>query len=282
MVWGESIVAETAPVLLNTTMARVLFLGDIVGRAGRQAVIEHIQSIRESERLDLVIANGENAAGGSGLTKVIAEELHAAGIDGITLGDHAWDQRGFDKDIEDLPFVCRPFNLFPGSPGKPHLVVEANGFRLGVVTMLGQQLVKISSGAGFPVVGEYVDNLRGECDAVLLETHAETTSEKVALGWYLDGRVAAVIGTHTHIPTADARVLPRGTGYITDAGMSGPYDSVLGRDIEPIVRRFVDGLPRRFTVAEENVQLHGVIFEAEKRKRGCQSFERFVFIPEGR
>ena len=261
-------------------MSRVLFLGDIVGRAGRQAVIQHIQAIREKEKIDLVIANAENAAGGSGLTRVIAEEVHASGIDGITLGDHCWDQRGFDKEIDELPFICRPFNLYPGSPGKPHLVLQAGDLRLAVVTMLGQQLVKIDSSAGFPVIADYLESLRDECDTILVETHAETTSEKIALGWYLDGRVAAVIGTHTHVPTADARILPRGTGYITDAGMSGPYDSVLGRNIEPIVRRFVDGMPRRFTVAEENVQIHGVLFDVEKGKRGCQSFERFVFVPE--
>ena len=258
-------------------MARILFLGDIVGRAGREAVIRHLPGIREAERLDLVVANGENAAGGSGLTRVIAEELHAAGVDGITLGDHCWDQRGFEKDINELPYVCRPFNLYPGSPGKPHLVVEGGGLRLGVVTLLGQQLMKISSAAGFPAIAGYLDSIRDECDAFLVEAHAETTSEKVALGWYLDGRVAAVIGTHTHIPTADARILQRGTGYLTDAGMSGPYDSVLGRDIEPVVRRFVDGLPRKFTVAEANVQLCGVIFEAEKGKRGCQSFVPYRF-----
>ncbi|MEX0325302.1 MAG: YmdB family metallophosphoesterase [Puniceicoccaceae bacterium] len=258
-------------------MARILFLGDIVGRAGREAVMRHLPGIREAEKLDIVVANGENAAGGSGITRSIAEELHAAGVDGITLGDHCWDQRGFEKDIDELPYVCRPFNLYPGSPGRPHLVVEGGGLRLGVVTFIGQQLMKINSAAGFPAIGAYLDALRDECDAFFVEAHAETTSEKVALGWYLDGRAAAVIGTHTHIPTADARILPRGTGYLTDAGMSGPYDSVLGRDIEPIVRRFVDGLPRKFTVAEANVQLRGAIFEAESRKRGCQSFEPFCF-----
>jgi len=276
----ESDIAENRLSHPNTSMSRILFLGDIVGRAGRLAVIEHIRTIRENEKIDLVIANGENAAGGSGLTKIIAEELHAAGVDGITLGDHCWDQRGFDKEIEELPFVSRPFNLFPGSPGKPHLVLETGDMRIGVVTMLGQQLVKINSSVGFPVIADYLDSLRDECDVMLVETHAETTSEKIALGWYLDGRVAAVIGTHTHVPTADIRILPRGTGYITDIGMCGPYDSVLGRDIGPIVRRFVDGMPRRFTVAEDNVQLHGAILEIEKGKRGCQSFERFVFVPE--
>ncbi len=259
-------------------MARILFLGDIVGRAGRQAVRQHLPAIREAERLDLVVANGENAAGGAGITREIAEELHGSGVDGITLGDHCWDQRGFDKDIGSLPYVCRPFNLFAGSPGLRHLVLETEGLRLGVVTVLGQVLMKIQSDAGFPMISNYLDEHREACDTWLVETHAETTSEKVAMGWYLDGRVATVIGTHTHIPTADARILPRGTGFICDAGMSGPYDSVLGRDIAPIVRRFIDGMPRRFTVAGANVQLRGVIFEVEPGQRGCKSFDPYSFV----
>lgn len=265
---------------MNVAMARILFLGDIVGRAGRAAVVEHIGTIRQQEDLDLVVVNGENAAGGSGITKAIADELHAAGVDGITLGDHCWDQRGFDKEIDAIPFLSRPFNLFKGSPGQPHLILEAGGFRLAVVTVLGQTLMKINSTPAFPLIADYLDGLRKECDSVLVEMHAETTSEKVAMGWYLDGRVAAVIGTHTHIPTADARILPRGTGYISDAGMSGPYDSVLGRDIAPILGRFVDGMPRRFSVAEANVQLCGAIFEVEAGKRGCQAFTPFKFIPQ--
>jgi metallophosphoesterase (TIGR00282 family) len=265
---------------MNGEMARVLFLGDIVGRAGRAAVVEHIGTIRQQEGLDLVIVNGENAAGGSGITKSIAEELHAAGVDGITLGDHCWDQRGFDKDIDGIPYLCRPFNLFKGSPGRPHLVLEVDGFRLAVLTVLGQTLMKINSTPAFPLISDYLDGLRRECDSILVEMHAETTSEKVAMGWYLDGRVAAVIGTHTHIPTADARILPRGTGYLSDAGMSGPYDSILGRDIAPILGRFVDGMPRRFSVAEDNVQLCGAIFEVESGKRGCRAFSPYRFIPQ--
>jgi len=261
-------------------MARILFLGDIVGRAGRTAVQNHIAEIREAEQLDLVVVNGENAAGGSGITVSIAEELHAAGVDGITLGDHCWDQRGFDKEIGSIAYMSRPFNLLGGSPGADHLILETDGFRLGVVTVLGTQMMKISADAGFPRILPRLEALRKQCDAVLVEMHAETTSEKIAMGWYLDGRVAAVIGTHTHIPTADARILPRGTGYLTDAGMSGPYDSILGRDIAPILGRFLDGLPRKFTVAEANVQLCGVIFEAEKGKRGCQSFTPYKFVVE--
>lgn len=263
---------------LNTRMARVLFLGDIVGRAGRNAVKEYLPHIREAENLDLVVANGENAAGGAGITVAIAEELHEAGVDAITLGDHCWDQRNFDREIGSVPYMSRPLNLLEGSPGADALVVEAGGFRLGIITILGQTMMKISANAGFPVIGPCLDRMRDQCDAFLVEMHAETTSEKVAMGWYLDGRVAAVVGTHTHIPTADARILPRGTGYISDAGMSGPYDSILGRDIQPVVSRFLDGLPRKFTVAEANVQLCGVIFEAEAGKRGCKSFSPFKFI----
>lgn len=261
-------------------MPRILFLGDIVGRAGREAVYARLAAIRQTHQLDLVVANAENAAGGAGLTRLIAEELQAAGVDGITLGDHCWDQRGFEKDLEALPFVCRPFNLLPGSPGKDCLVLEKDGFRLGVVTALGQQLMKIPCDCAFPRIMPFLDRLREQCDAILLEMHAETTSEKVAMGWYLDGCVAAVVGTHTHIPTADARRLPRGTGYITDVGMSGPYDSVLGRDIAPIIGRFMDGLPRKFTVAEANVQLCGILVEIEPGKRGCHHLEPFRLLTE--
>jgi len=259
-------------------MSRILFLGDIVGRAGRQAVQTHLPEIRERENLDLVIVNGENSAGGSGITSVIANELHSAGVDAITLGDHCWDQRGFEKDIETIPYICRPFNLFPGSPGADHLIVTAGDLRLGVVTILGQELTKISSDPGFPRIQPFLQGLRDKCDSIFVEMHAETTSEKMAMGWYLDGCVAAVVGTHTHMPTADSRILPRGTGYITDVGMCGPYDSVLGRDIAPVIGRFIDGLPRRFTVAEENVQLYGVIMEITAGKRGCQAFAPFHFV----
>lgn len=262
-------------------MAKILFLGDIVGRAGRNGVIAHIQQIREEQQLDLVIANAENAAGGSGLNARIAHELHDGGIDAITLGDHCWDQRAFEKDVDQLPWCCRPFNLFAGSPGAPHLILEAAGMRIGVLTVLGQQLVKIRSDAGFPRIRQYLDSLRDSVDTWIVEMHAETTSERVAMGWYLDGQVAAVVGSHTHIPTADARRLPRGTGYISDLGMTGPYDSVLGREVAPIIGHFIDGMPRKFEVAERNVQLSGAIIEVSPGRRGCDSFSPFRFaVPD--
>jgi metallophosphoesterase (TIGR00282 family) len=256
-------------------MAKVLFLGDIVGRAGRQAVADRAQELRESLQLDALIVNGENAAGGAGIHAGIAQELHKAGVDAITLGDHVWDQRGFDKEIDGLPFVCRPYNLLEGSPGAPFLIVEAGDVKLGVVTLLGDQLMKISSKPAFAAALEALEAMREQTRTVFVEMHAETTSEKVAMGWFLDGRATAVVGTHTHIPTADARILPRGTGYITDAGMSGPYDSVLGRDIAPVIGRFVDGMPRKFTVAEANVKLCGVLFEVDAASGRCVSFARW-------
>jgi metallophosphoesterase (TIGR00282 family) len=258
-------------------MARVLFLGDIVGRAGRSAVIAHIGALKKAHAVDCVIANGENAAGGAGLNRGIAEQLLAAGVDGLTLGDHCWDQRGFDRDIAALERVCRPINLYGGSPGLPYLVLEAAGMRIGVLTVLGQTLVKIRSDAGFPRIHGYLDELRDAADHWIVEMHAETTSERVAMGWYLDGRVAAVVGSHTHIPTADARRLPRGTGYLSDLGMCGPYDSVLGREVGPIIGHFVDGMPRKFEVASANVQLRGALIEVAAGKRGCVAFEPFRF-----
>lgn len=259
-------------------MTRVLFLGDVVGRAGRDAIRQHLGAIRAAERVDLVIVNAENAAGGSGLTREIALDLRNSGVDGITLGDHVWDQRGFERDIEELPFVCRPFNLPDGCPGARHLIVQGGDLRLGVVTALGDQLIKVSSDPAFPRIGPYIEAMASDCDAVLVEMHAETTSEKMAMGWYLDGRVAAVVGTHTHIPTADHRRLPRGTGFICDVGMCGPYDSILGREIAPILGKFIDGMPRKFTVAEANVQLCGALIDIEPGKRGCVDFRPYRFI----
>lgn len=256
---------------------RFLFLGDIVGRPGREAVRQHIADIRAQQRLDLVIANGENSAGGSGINREIAIMLHEAGVDGITLGDHCWDQRGFDKDIEELPFVCRPFNLLANNPGRRHLILQAAGYRLAVVTVLGQQLMKIDAEPGFSRIVEYAESLRAESDGLLVEMHAETTSEKVAMGWHMDGRAVAVLGTHTHIPTADCRRLPRGTGYISDVGMCGPYDSVIGREIGPVLGRFLDAMPRKFEIASGNVQLLGVIVEVEAGRRGCVQIEPFRF-----
>lgn len=260
--------------LKTRLMARVLFLGDIVGQPGRRAVQTHLQRIRSDHNIDIVIVNGENAAAGAGINAKIARELRAAGVDGITLGDHCWDQRGFEREIEDIDYMCRPANLPSQCPGAYYLVIEKSGFKLGVMTILGRQFMKVNGDDPFGHADRILTDVRKEADAWILEIHAETTSEKVAMGWYLDGRVAAVFGTHTHIPTADGRILPRGTAYLTDLGMTGPYESVLGRRVEPVIGRFVDGLPRKFDVATGDVRLCGAIIEIDGRGL-AKTFERF-------
>lgn len=256
-------------------MIRVLFLGDIVGRPGRKLVIDRVAKIRSERSIDIVVANGENSAGGAGITAPIARSLHEAGVDVVTLGDHAWDQRGWDDDIDGLDWVCRPANMPAQAPGRRWVIAHRDGFRLGVATVLGRQFLNVKSACPFDTSDEILSTLADQTDGVLVEIHAEATSEKIALGWYLDGRASAVVGTHTHVPTADARVLPRGTGYLTDAGMSGPYTSVLGREIQPIVARFIDGLPRRCPVAEEDIRLSGCIFDIDEVSGACESVAPF-------
>lgn len=255
-------------------MPKILFLGDIVGRPGRNFVIERVASLREELGADFVIANGENAAGGAGITKKIAEELLGAGVDAITLGDHVWDQKNFENEIEELEQVCRPANLPEQNPGRTHLIVEKNGFRLAILTVLGRNYLTLKSSCPFKMVDAKLEELASQCDGVFVEAHMEATSEKIALGWHLDGRVSAVIGTHTHVPTADGRVLPKGTAYLSDAGMCGPYASVLGRDVGQVVATFLDGMKRRFPVAEEDVRISGCLIELDPESGRCLTFER--------
>lgn len=255
-------------------MPKILFLGDIVGRPGRQFVVERLSSLKDELGADIVIANGENSAGGAGITKKIAEELLAAGVDAITLGDHIWDQKNFENEIVELERVCRPANLPVENPGRTHVVVEKDGFRLGVFTVLGRNYLTMKSSCPFRTADEKLDELESQCDAVFVEAHMEATSEKIALGWYLDGRAAAVVGTHTHVPTADGRVLPKGTAYLSDAGMCGPYASVLGRDVEQVLATFLDGMKRRFPVAEEDVRISGCLIETYLHQGLSKSFKR--------
>jgi metallophosphoesterase (TIGR00282 family) len=261
-------------------MRRILFIGDIVGRPGRQLVIDRLSGIRKELRLDGVVANGENAAGGSGINSSIVRDLLSAGVDAITLGDHVWDQRGFEREIAGIDHICRPANLPEVCPGKSFLVVDFNGFKLAIFTVLGRQYLALKSECPFLKAKELVDYLKGKADAVLVEIHAEATSEKVALGWYLDGQVAAVLGTHTHIPTADFRVLPMGTAYMTDVGMTGPFTSVLGRSVEVVIERFLDGMPRKFPVATDDVRLCGCILTLNSKGLADQ-IERVEITAEG-
>jgi len=256
-----------------THMLKLLFIGDIVGRPGRDIVNAQLAALRQRHALDFVVANAENSAAGAGITGKIAQSLLGAGVDAITLGDHVWDQREWASEIGQLDRVCRPANLPASCPGWDHLVIEARGFRLGLFTVLGRHFVGMKAECPFLCADRMIEKLRGQVDAILVEVHAEATSEKQALGWYLDGRVTAVLGTHTHVPTADARVLPKGTAFMCDVGMTGPYASVLGREIEPVVGKFLDGMPRRFGVATDDVRLSAALVEISARSTHAQKIE---------
>lgn len=254
-------------------MLKLLFVGDIVGRPGRDIVIAQAARLRAELGIDFIIANGENSAAGSGITFSIARSLLEAGVDAITLGDHVWDQRGWESDITRIERVCRPANLPASNPGWDHLIIEARGFRVAVFTVLGRQFMGLKADCPFLCADRMIEQLRGQADAIVVEVHAEATSEKIALGWHLDGRVTAVLGTHTHVPTADACILPKGTAFICDVGMTGPYASVLGRQVAPVLGKFIDGLPRRFEVATEDVRLSGALIEISASMARAEKIE---------
>jgi metallophosphoesterase (TIGR00282 family) len=245
-------------------MPRLLFIGDIVGRPGRDIVEARVRGLRSELGIDFVVANAENAAAGAGITGTLAEAILGSGVDALTLGDHVWDQRGWEREIGQAGRVCRPANLPSACPGRDHLIVESGGLRLAIFTVLGRQYLGLKADCPFLTADRMLEALKGKADAVLVEVHAEATSEKQALGWHLDGRATAVLGTHTHVPTADAAVLPKGTAFICDVGMTGPYAGVLGRETAPVVARFLDGMPRRFEVATGDVRLSGALVDFDR------------------
>jgi metallophosphoesterase (TIGR00282 family) len=246
---------------------RILFVGDVVGRPGRDAVAALLPRLREELRVDLAIVNGENAAGGAGLTAEIARELQASGADVVTSGNHVWDQRQFVHEIESLDFVLRPLNLPPNNPGRGSLVAKG----ALVVNAIGRTFMNPADDP-FRAMDEL---LATDVPPVrVLDWHAEATSEKLAMGWHLDGRVTAVVGSHTHVPTADARVLPNGTALVCDTGMVGPRDSILGMRTDVIVGRFRTGLPKRFEVADGQVVFGSVLIDADDATGRARSIER--------
>ncbi len=254
-------------------MLKLLFIGDIVGRPGRDIVVDRVARVRVEHGIDFVIANGENAAAGAGITGALAKSILDGGVDAITLGDHVWDQRGWENEIGEMEHVCRPANLPKSNPGWDHLIIEKRGFRVAVFTVLGRTYMNLKADCPFLCADRMIEQLKAQADAIIVEIHAEATSEKQALGWHLDGRVTAVLGTHTHVPTADARVLPKGTAFICDVGMTGPYQSVLGRDVNPVVAKFIDGMPRRFDVATEDVRLSGALIEIDASSTRANKIE---------
>jgi 2',3'-cyclic-nucleotide 2'-phosphodiesterase len=243
---------------------KLLFLGDIVGRPGRDLIRRHVRALATRHGADLVIANGENAAGGAGITRENMLEILSAGVDVITTGNHVWDKRETLEFIGNEPRLLRPANYPDGTPGLGSCVVNAkNGIRVGVINVMGRVFLHAIDDP-FRAAEREIARVRGDgAQVIFVDVHAETTSEKIALSYYLDGMVTAVIGTHTHVQTADERILPGGTACLTDVGMTGPHDGVIGIAKEAIIARFVSGLPARFETASGDPRMHGVIIEVD-------------------
>jgi metallophosphoesterase (TIGR00282 family) len=253
----------------------ILFVGDVVGGLGKQTLFDCLPILRERYAPTFVVVNGENAAGGLGITPKIAEQMFAAGVDAITLGNHTYHRREIYPYLEDSDRIVRPANYLRSQPGRGVCVVERDGVRLGVVNLSGNLYVRAGRSAFTEIevaLGEV-----GEVDHVLVDMHAEATSEKVALGWHLDGRVSAVVGTHTHVPTADARVLPGGTAYITDVGMTGPRGGVIGVKREQAIESLLTQMPTRFETSEQDPWLMGVLISCSQPLR-ADSIEQ-VLMP---
>jgi 2',3'-cyclic-nucleotide 2'-phosphodiesterase len=256
---------------------KIIFIGDIVGSLGRQIVADRLADIVETRKIDLVIANGENSASGFGITPRLAEELFATGIDVITGGNHIWDRKEILEYIPHHPRLLRPANFPDVNPGSGLYVDTArNGVRYAVIDLQGRVFMA-SNDCPFRAADREIARIPEGVRVIFVDFHAETTSEKEAMGWYLDGRVSAVIGTHTHVPTADDHILPGGTAYQTDAGMTGPHNGVIGMDKTAILRRFLDGQPARFEVANGDVQMNTVLIDVDESTGRARTIERLRF-----
>jgi 2',3'-cyclic-nucleotide 2'-phosphodiesterase len=251
---------------------RLLFIGDVVGEPGRRALIEGLPGLREKYSPDFVIANGENVAGGLGITGRTATSMLEAGIDVITTGNHVYRHREVYSYLDSTDRVIRPANFLESSPGRGYTVVEKNGVRWGVINLCGSVYLDVAR-SPFLTADQLLEKLRNQTDLVFVDFHAEVTSEKVAMGWHLDGRVLGVVGTHTHVPTADGRVLPGGTAYLSDAGMTGSRAGVIGVKREQAVERFLTQLPVKFETADEDPWIMGCVIESagDGRARSIES-----------
>ena len=254
---------------------KILFVGDIVGRPGRKAVLNLLPQLSDRYGpFNFVVVNGENAAGGKGLTKAIVDELLAAGVHAITTGNHVWAQRDIFEFIDDAPNLVRPANYPKSAPGLGWSVVSnSSGAQLGVINIAGQVYMGGFDNP-FQTLDEILPEIRKNASCLLLDFHAEATAEKMAMGWHADGRVAAVVGTHTHVQTADERILPGGTAYITDVGMTGPHDSVIGSRKEDVLHHFTTMLPVRYRVAKHDVILCAVVVEIDEAGGKASSIRR--------
>ncbi|MEW6625013.1 MAG: TIGR00282 family metallophosphoesterase [Bacillota bacterium] len=239
---------------------KVLFVGDVVGRPGRYILKKFIPQIKEEHKIDIIIANGENAAGGHGITYQVANELFDCGVHMVTLGNHAWDKKEIMDFIDTEERIIRPENYPACTPGRGYKIISKNYLEIAIINLQGRVFMQPLE-CPFRTMDRIIEKISGRTNIIIVDFHAEATSEKAALGYYLDGRVSAVVGTHTHIQTADEKVLPKGTAYITDVGMTGPSESILGVKIENIITRFLTQLPNRFDVATGRSQLNAVVID---------------------
>ena len=254
---------------------KILFLGDVVGRPGRRAMTARLAELKAELRADFCVANGENAAAGSGLTPKCVEEIFAAGVDCITTGDHVYRRKEILDYLATSDRVLRPANYPREAPGRGVTLLEtAAGIKVGVLNLQGRVFVHHPADCPFHAADAMLERLAGETRIIVVDMHAEATSEKRAMGYHLDGRVTAVVGTHTHVQTADAEVLEGGTAYITDLGMTGPYRSILGREIEPVLKAVITSVPAHFDVATEDVRLSGALVTADETTGRATEIER--------
>ena len=257
---------------------RVMLTGDVVGRPGRTAFQEYTPKLRKEKGIDVVIVNGENSAGGKGFTRKSLDALYHAGADIITSGNHVWDKKDVMEFIDQERFLIRPANYPEGTPGKGYCIFPFKAKNIGVINLSGRAFMPALD-CPFQKIEEILREIKKECDILFLDFHAETTSEKMAMGWYLDGRVNGVVGTHTHIQTADARILPKGTAYITDLGMTGPWNSILGVKTEIILKKFTTAMPCRFDLEEEGPMVYSaVIIDIDDNTNQTTAIERVMII----
>jgi hypothetical protein len=256
---------------------RILFIGDIVGSPGRRIVRERLADILAQREVDLCIANGENSASGFGITPRLAQELFATGIEVLTGGNHTWDRKEIMEFLPHEPRLLRPANFPNGSPGSGLYVgIAKNGVKYAVLNLQGRTFM-IPIDNPFVIAESLLSQIPKDIKVIVVDMHAEATSEKLAMGWNLDGKVSAVLCTHTHVQTADNRVLAGGTAYITDVGMTGPHDSIIGMEKAPIIQRFHDALPARFTVAEGDIQMNAVLLDIDEATGRARGIERLNF-----
>ena len=261
-------------------MIRLLFLGDIVGEPGRDAAKKVVTELLKEGAVDFIVVNGENSAGGRGITGKIAIELLRAGVAVITTGDHVWDQKDTPAYIATEPRLLRPLNYPPGVPGNGSIVLETAKGPIGVMNVQCRTFMNPALDNPFPAALAESERLRAETPVIFVDVHGETTSEKTAVARLLDGKVSAVVGTHTHVQTADERILPGGTAFLTDAGMCGPLDSILGRQADAVVKKFLDSMPSKFHIAGWPVQVCGALIEIDPTTGRAASISRFRRVLE--